>query len=117
MADEVATDRRIAGSKGSGFTWGVSTSSFQIEGAARAEGCGDSIWDAYCRQQGRVKNGDTGDIACDHYHCYAEGLALMRDLGVDAYRFSLSWPGVPPRGRGEVNEAGLALYDRLTTRR
>ena len=95
------------------FLWGVSSSSFQIEGAARAEGRGDSIWDSYCRQQGRIKNNDTGDVACDHYHRYAEDIALMRDIGVDAYRFSLSWPRILPRGRGSINEAGLAFYDRL----
>lgn len=94
------------------FLWGVSTSSFQIEGAAHIEGRGDSIWDTYCRL-GRVKGGDTGDQACDHYHRYAEDVALMRDLGVDAYRFSISWPRVLPRGRGLANEPGLAFYDRL----
>ena len=113
MADGIALVRRSAEPRGSAFTWGVSTSSFQIEGAARADGRGDSIWDAYCRQQGRVKNGDTGDIACDHYHRYPEDVALMRDLGVDAYRFSLSWPRILPGGRGAANEAGLAFYDRL----
>jgi len=95
------------------FLWGVSTSSFQIEGAAQSDGRGDSIWDTYCRQQGRVKNGDTGDIACDHYHRYAEDIALMRDMGIDAYRFSVSWPRLLPRGRGATNERGLAFYDRL----
>lgn len=113
MGEGIAQVRRGAEPRGSGFTWGVSTSSFQIEGAARVEGRGDSIWDTYCRQQGRVKNGDTGDIACDHYHRYAEDVALVRDLGVDAYRFSLSWPRILPRGRGQANEAGLAFYDRL----
>lgn len=97
----------------SGFVWGVSTSAFQIEGAAHTDGRGDSIWDAYGRQQGRIKNGDTGDVACDHYHRYADDIALMRDLGVDAYRFSISWPRVLPKGRGAANEAGLAFYDRL----
>jgi beta-glucosidase len=95
------------------FTWGISTPSFQIEGAARSKGRGDSIWDTFCRQQGRVKNGDTGDVACDHYHRYSEDIALLRDLGVNAYRFSISWPRVLPGGRGAVNKAGLAFYDRL----
>jgi beta-glucosidase len=95
----------------SGFLWGVSTSSFQIEGAAHLDGRGDSIWDTYCRLQGRVKNGDTGDIACDHYHRYAEDVALMRNLGIDAYRFSILWPRVLPSGRGVANEPGLAFYD------
>ena len=97
----------------SGFRWGVSTSSFQIEGAAHIDGRGHSIWDTFCRQQGRVKNGDTGDVACDHYHRFAEDIALMRDLGIDAYRFSISWPRVLPRGRGAANETGLSFYDRL----
>ncbi len=97
----------------SSFLWGVSTSSFQIEGAAHSEGRGDSIWDTYCRQAGRVKNGDTGEVACDHYHRFAEDVALMRDLGVGAYRFSISWPRVLPRGRGSANEPGLSFYDRL----
>ena len=96
-----------------GFLWGVSTSSFQIEGAAHSEGRGDSIWDVYCREPGRVKGGDTGDVACDHYHRYAEDVALMRELGVKAYRFSIAWPRVLPKGRGMANEPGLAFYDRL----
>ncbi len=95
------------------FIWGVSTSSYQIEGAADADGKGPSVWDAYCRVPGRIANGDTGDVACDHYHRYAEDIALMRGLGVGAYRFSVSWPRVLPAGRGAANEAGLAFYDRL----
>ncbi len=96
-----------------GFIWGVSTSSYQIEGAANADGRGLSIWDTYCRQSGRIANGDTGDVACDHYHRYGEDVGLMRALGVKAYRFSVSWPRVMPAGRGATNEAGLAFYDRL----
>jgi beta-glucosidase len=95
------------------FLWGVSTSSYQIEGAAGEDGRGPSIWDSYCRQAGRIANGDTGDIACDHYHRYREDVALMRDLGVGAYRFSVAWPRVLPNGRGAANEPGLAFYDRL----
>ena len=95
------------------FVWGVSTPSYQIEGAAAEDGRGPSIWDIYCRQPGRIANGDTGDVACDHYHRYAEDIGLMRDLGINAYRFSVAWPRVIPRGRGGVNEAGLAFYDRL----
>ncbi len=98
--------------KGS-FTWGVSTSSFQIEGATHEDGRGDSIWDTYCREKGRIVNGDTGDTACDHYHRFSDDIALMRDIGVDAYRFSVAWPRVLPKGRGAINEAGLAFYDRL----
>ncbi len=95
------------------FVWGVSTSSYQIEGAAAEDGRGPSIWDTYCRQPGRIANNDTGDIACDHYHRYLEDIGLMRDLGIGAYRFSVAWPRVMPNGRGETNEAGLAFYDRL----
>lgn len=95
------------------FIWGVSTSSYQIEGAASEDGKGPSIWDTYSRQPGRITNNDTGDVACDHYHRYAEDVALMKALGVGAYRFSVSWPRVLPKGRGAANEAGLAFYDRL----
>ena len=95
------------------FLWGVSTSSYQIEGAAAKDGRGPSIWDARCREQGRIANGDTGDAACDHYHRYREDVALMKELGVGAYRFSVAWPRVLPIGRGAVNEAGLDFYDRL----
>ncbi len=95
-----------------GFVWGVSTSSFQIEGATREDGRGPSIWDTFCAA-GRVANRDTGDIACDHYHRYAEDIALMKRLGVGAYRFSVAWPRLLPEGRGKVNEAGLVFYDRL----
>ncbi|NVN84494.1 MAG: beta-glucosidase [Rhodopseudomonas sp.] len=94
------------------FIWGVSTSSFQIEGATQEDGRGLSIWDSYGRT-GQVRNNDTGDIACDHYHRYKEDVALMRTLGIQAYRFSVAWPRVLPNGTGAVNEAGLAFYDRL----
>lgn len=94
------------------FIWGVSTSSFQIEGAAREDGRGPSIWDLY-GQKGEIRNHDTGDVACDHYHRYREDVALMKLLGVQAYRFSVAWPRVLPQGRGPVNEPGLAFYDRL----
>jgi beta-glucosidase len=95
------------------FVWGVSTASYQIEGAASEDGRGPSIWDTFCGQKGRVANGDTGDVACDHYHRFAQDIALMRDLGVRAYRFSIAWPRVLPSGRGAANEPGLAFYDRL----
>ena len=95
-----------------GFVWGVSTSAFQIEGAAREDGRGQSVWDTYCRQ-GEIANHDTGDVATDHYHRYREDVALMQRLGVQAYRFSVSWPRVLPAGRGTANEKGLAFYDRL----
>jgi beta-glucosidase len=95
------------------FVWGVSTSSYQIEGAAREDGRGPSIWDTRCRIPGKIANGDTGDVACDHYHRYAEDVGLMKDFGVGAYRFSVAWPRVLPTGRGAANEPGLAFYDRL----
>ena len=95
------------------FVWGVSTSSYQIEGAAREDGRGPSIWDTRCQTQGKVANGDTGDVACDHYHRYPEDIALMQKLGVPAYRFSVAWPRVLPTGHGAPNEPGLAFYDRL----
>jgi len=94
------------------FIWGVSTSSFQIEGATREDGRGPSVWDIYA-QTGAVANHDTGDVACDHYHRYPEDIALMRRLGIQAYRFSVAWPRVLPQGRGMPNEPGLAFYDRL----
>jgi len=95
------------------FLWGVSTSSFQVEGAAHTDGRWDSIWDAYCPQQGRIKNGDSGDIACDHYHRYREDIVLMREIGIDPSPFSISWPRVLPRGRGTADEPGLDFYHRL----
>jgi len=94
------------------FIWGVSTSSFQIEGATREDGRGPSVWDTY-GWQGRITNGDTGDVACDHYHRYPEDIDLMRQLGVQAYRFSVAWPRVFPSGRGALNAPGVAFYDRL----
>ncbi|QOZ46320.1 beta-glucosidase [Bradyrhizobium sp. CCBAU 53340] len=94
------------------FIWGVSTSSFQIEGATQEDGRGPSIWDIYCRR-GDIKNHDTGDVACDHYHRYREDVGLMKALGVQAYRFSVAWPRVLPQGCGSANEPGLSFYDRL----
>ncbi|WP_029007315.1 GH1 family beta-glucosidase [Azospirillum halopraeferens] len=98
------------------FVWGVSTSAYQIEGAAEADGRGPSIWDRHCRIRDAVYNGDSGDVACDHYHRWPEDVALMKGLGVNAYRFSIAWPRVLPTGRGAVNEAGLDFYDRLIDR-
>jgi beta-glucosidase len=95
------------------FRWGVATSSYQIEGAVNEDGRTASIWDTFCRVPGAVHNGEHGDIACDHYHRMPEDVALMRDLGVDTYRFSVAWPRVQPGGRGPANPAGLAFYDRL----
>jgi beta-glucosidase len=95
------------------FVWGAATASFQIEGGMDADGKGPSIWDAFCRVQGAVLNGDTGDVADDHYHRWQEDIALMKDMGLPAYRFSIAWPRVLPEGRGAVNQAGLDFYDRL----
>jgi beta-glucosidase len=91
----------------------VATSSFQIEGAAQADGKGESIWDRFCRQVGAIADGSSGDVACDHYHRLESDLGLIAGLGVDAYRFSVSWPRVQPDGQGAFNEAGLAFYERL----
>jgi beta-glucosidase len=95
------------------FQWGVATSSYQIEGAANEGGRGPSIWDTYSHTPGRVANGDTGDVACDHYHRLETDLDLIQSLGVDTYRFSIAWPRVQPLGSGAWNEEGLAFYDRL----
>ncbi|HVD29273.1 MAG TPA: family 1 glycosylhydrolase, partial [Mycobacteriales bacterium] len=98
---------------GRDFVWGTATAAYQVEGAAAEDGRAPSIWDTFCRVPGAIDNGDTGDIACDHYHRWPEDVALMRELGVGAYRFSVSWPRVLPDGTGAVNPAGLAFYDRL----
>jgi len=95
------------------FVWGAAASAFQVEGAAREDGRSESIWDRFCATPGKVRNGDTGEVACDFYHRYPEDLALMKELGLDAFRFSVAWPRIVPQGRGAVNEAGLDFYDRL----
>lgn len=79
-----------------GFVWGTATASYQVEGAVREDGRGESIWDRYCHIPGNVANGDTGDRACDHYHRYREDIKLMKDMGIRAYRFSIAWPRVFP---------------------
>ncbi|MGX7744879.1 GH1 family beta-glucosidase [Rhodopseudomonas parapalustris] len=109
---EPAPDLPTLSHIGRDFVWGVSTASFQIEGAANEDGRGQSIWDVYCRA-GYVANNDTGDVACDHYHRYQEDVALMKVLGIQAYRFSIAWPRIFPQGIGPINEPGLAFYDRL----
>ena len=96
-----------------GFLWGAATAAYQIEGAAREDGRGTSIWDTFCRTPGKVLNGDTGDTAADHYHRWAEDIALMRQIGLRAYRFSISWPRVQPSGSGRLNQRGLDFYRRL----
>lgn len=97
----------------SDFLWGVATSSFQIEGAARDDGKGESIWDRFCRVPGAIADGSNGDIACEHYHRLDGDLDLIAGLGVDAYRFSVSWPRVQPDGMGAWNSKGLDFYERL----
>jgi len=96
-----------------GFIWGAATSAYQIEGAVHEDGRGVSIWDTYARTPGRVVNGETGDIAADHYHRYPEDIAIMSDLGLAAYRFSIAWPRIQPGGTGPANERGLDFYRRL----
>lgn len=96
-----------------GFLWGAATSAYQIEGSPLADGAGPSIWHRFAHTPGRVVNDDTGDVACDHYRRWREDVALMRELGLTAYRFSLSWSRIIPEGTGPVNRAGLDFYDRL----
>jgi beta-glucosidase len=100
-----------------GFTWGVATSSYQIEGGHDAGGKGPSIWDAFCHIPGRIANGDTGDVACDHYHRFRDDVKLMADLGIPAYRFSISWPRLMPTGRvderGAIHPDGIRFYNEL----
>lgn len=96
-----------------GFLWGAATAAYQIEGAAKEDGRGPSIWDTWSHTPGKVVNNDTGDVACDHYHRYREDVALMSQLGLKAYRFSIAWPRILPEGTGQVNQAGLDFYDRL----
>jgi len=95
------------------FVWGAATASYQIEGAAHEDGRSESVWDRFCATPGKVRNGDDGSIACDFYHRYRDDIGLMRELGLDAFRFSVAWPRVLPAGRGPVNEKGLDFYDRL----
>ncbi len=96
-----------------GFVWGAATAAYQIEGGHDADGKGESIWDRFSHTPGKIKNGDTGDRACEHYFRYRQDVALMRQLGLNAYRFSVSWPRVLPAGRGRVNRAGIDFYSSL----
>jgi beta-glucosidase len=96
-----------------GFAWGAATAAYQVEGAASADGRGPSIWDTFSHAPGNVLGGDTGDVAVDHYHRFRDDVALMADLGITAYRFSVSWPRVQPAGAGPANRAGLDFYRRL----
>jgi beta-glucosidase len=93
--------------------WGASTAAYQIEGAVSEDGRGLSVWDTFCAQPGRIADGSSGAVACDHYHRYSEDIALMAALGLGAYRFSIAWPRIQPTGSGPANQPGLAFYDRL----
>ncbi|MFB9430301.1 GH1 family beta-glucosidase [Streptoalloteichus tenebrarius] len=95
------------------FLWGAATSAYQVEGAVAEDGRGRSVWDTFCATPGKVARGQNGDVACDHYHRYPEDVALLAELGLDAYRFSVAWPRVQPTGTGPANPAGLDFYDRL----
>jgi beta-glucosidase len=95
------------------FLFGAATASYQVEGAAAEDGRLPSVWDTHAKNSGLVKNGDTGDVACDHYHRYREDIALMKNLGIGAYRFSCAWPRIIPDGDGAVNQKGIDFYDRL----
>jgi beta-glucosidase len=108
-----ATATDIAAKFPPSFLWGASTSSYQIEGAVNEDGRGRSIWDDFAATPGKTYQGETGAIAIDHYHRYAQDIALMANLGITSYRFSVAWPRIVPVGRGSVNEAGIDFYDRL----
>ncbi len=95
------------------FAWGAATAAYQIEGAANEDGRGPSVWDMFCRKPGAVWNGYTGDVACDHYHRYQEDVGIMKEIGLHAYRFSISWSRVIPEGTGAVNPKGLDFYNHL----
>ena len=96
-----------------GFLWGTATAAYQIEGAAREDGKGESIWDRFCARPGAIFEGQRGDTACDHYHLWPQDVENMRDLGLNAYRFSISWPRVLPLGKGRLNQKGLDFYEAL----
>ncbi|HEX7993849.1 MAG TPA: family 1 glycosylhydrolase, partial [Streptosporangiaceae bacterium] len=96
-----------------GFAWGSASAAYQIEGAATADGRGVSVWDTFSHAPGNVRGGDTGDIACDAYHRFRDDVALMASLGLNAYRFSVSWPRVQPGGGGPANQKGLDYYRQL----
>lgn len=95
------------------FIWGVATAAYQIEGAYNQDGRGESIWDRFSKTPGKILNGDTGDVACDHYNRYQEDVAMIKNLGVDSYRFSIAWPRIFPNGFGKLNPKGLDFYKRL----
>jgi beta-glucosidase len=117
-ADKIRTVQRQLRAKTTisfpkGFTWGAAAAAYQIEGATREDGRGLCVWDMFCRKQGAVFSGHSGDVACDHYHRWRDDVKMMREMGLKAYRLSVSWSRVMPSGEGEVNEKGLAFYDQL----
>ena len=95
------------------FRWGAATAYSQVEGGVNEDGRGKSIWNVYAHTPGNIMNGDTGDIADDHYHRWKEDIAWMGELGVNSYRFSFSWPRIQPEGRGRINQSGIDFYNRL----
>src|SRR5271167_3057847 len=95
------------------FLWGTASASYQIEGGWNVDGKSESIWDRFSHTPGKIKTGETGDVACDFYHRYADDIALMQDLGLNAARISLSWPRIMPAGKGRVNQKGLDFYIRV----
>jgi beta-glucosidase len=119
LAAAAVSSGPFAAMKGSGmtfpknFVWGAATASYQIEGAAAEDGKGPSVWDMFCRKDGAIWEGQTGDVACDHYHRYKEDVRLAKRIGLNGYRLSISWPRVLPEGVGAVNSKGLDFYDRL----
>jgi beta-glucosidase len=96
-----------------GFIWGAATASCQIEGAAQTDGKGPSIWDSFCKKPGVIADASTPEHAGDHYNLFRDDVALMKQIGIQAYRFSISWPRVLPDGTGHVNEAGIGFYENL----
>jgi beta-glucosidase len=108
-----AAENLSAGAFPTGFVWGAATAAYQVEGAWNEDGKGESIWDRFTHTPGKIKNHDTGDVACDSYHLYRDDIALMRALNLKSYRFSISWPRIMPAGVGAVNPAGLDYYKRL----
>jgi beta-glucosidase len=98
------------------FLWGAATSAFQIEGSPLADGAGPSIWYRFAHTPGRMERGETGDVACDHYRRFPEDIELMKEIGLQAYRFSVAWGRILPNGTGAVNRAGLDFYERLVDR-
>ena len=95
------------------FLWGAASAAYQVEGAWKADGKGLSVWDVFTKIPGKTFQGSNGDVAVDHYGRYKEDVALMAEMGLKAYRFSVSWPRIYPRGRGAINEAGLEFYGKL----